>query len=533
MRYKTSWVLAFLLLFGVAGCADLDVLNPNQPPRDVVAPEGDPNPLDLESLISGGFRTWWQTQGHWDGPFLFLSTAAFEHSATAANFAMVDRSWIPRTQFPNFPGDAQSGAKLLWDGMYRAIAAVNDGLSGLGTTLIEGDANRTVRAHAYGAFVQAMAYATLAQSFDQASILPDGFIYDQDLPPAEQFPAPVDYQQVGAHAFALFQKAIDLATGPGVSFEVPATWMSVTVSNVRLAQLAHSYRARFLAESIRYPEDAANPAIWQAVLADAAAGIQDDFVMQMDAPTWFIYAVYYPNAFWGAWGKVPYTLHGMADQSGGYQTWMSIFPWLVRTPFLIVTPDLRFPQGATGAAQTESGGRYILYRPGGQANEERGVWRHSHYVDARWWGRSFAGFRGPHPTLTQRELRLLRAEAYYRLNQFDQAAELINVTRVGMGGLNPATGTPNVPAINTSCVPKLPNGQCGDLWEMLKWEKRMETYHERFGGYYWDSRRWGDLAQGSFIHMPMPLQELAALDMEIYTHGGLAGDFAPVGTYGY
>jgi hypothetical protein len=530
MKFKRTSVFALLLLFGAAGCADLDVVNPNQPPRDVVAPEGDPNPTDLESLISGGFRTWWQTQGNPDGPFLFLSTAGFEHSATAANFNMVDRSWMPRTQFPNFPGDAQTGAKILWDGMYRAIAAVNDGQTGLGNQLIEADANRTTRAHAYGAFVQAMAYATLAQSFDQAAILPDGFIYDQDRSPAEQFPAPVGYAQVREHAFGLFQKAIDLATAPGVSFTVPATWMSVEVSNTRLAQLAHSYRARFRAETLRPTlEDVNAAAIWNAVIADIDAGIQDDWVMAMSNPVWTIFSVYYPNAFWGAWGKVPYTLYGMADQSGRYQQWMATMPWLVRTPFLIETPDLRFPQGSTAAEQAVNDGVYILYWPGGQANQERGVWRHSHYVDDRWWGRSQAGFSGPHPTLTQREMRLLKAEAHYRLGQYAQAADLVNVTRVGTGGLSATDAA----GANASCVPKLPNGACGGLLEMLKWEKRLETYHERFGGFYWDSRRWGDLAEGSFVHMPIPLAELTALGMAIYTHGGTAGDFTPLGTYGY
>jgi hypothetical protein len=533
---RTS-IVASLLLFGAAGCADLDVTNPNHPPRDVVAGEA-PSPEDLESLIGGSFRTWYQGHVNPDGPWLFLSTAAFEHSATAANFAMVDRSWIPRSPFPDSPGDPQSAIKILWDTGYRALAGINDGMLGLGdVTEIDGSAARLQRARAFSAFVEGLVYGTFAQSFDQAVILPEGFVYDQERPVGDQMPDPVPYTQVRDVAFERFQRAIDIAEAN--DFTIPASWMSVEVTSAQLARLAHSYRARFRAETIRGPEDANDASIWQAVLDDIASGLQGAentsagvggaFVMQLAAPNWFNYSVYYPNAFWGAWGKTPYPTWGMADQSGNYQEWMNTFPWLIRTPFLIVTPDERFPQGSTPADQAANPGMYVLYNPGGQANEERGVWRHSHYVDDRWWWRSTAGFSGPHPMLTQREMRLLEAEAHYRLGNEGAAADLINVTRVGHGNLSPA----NAAGTNDSCVPRLPDGTCGDLLEQLKWEKRVETYHERFGGFYWDSRRWGDLAEGSFIHFPMPLAELAAMGVPFYTHGGGIGDSAPVGTYGY
>jgi hypothetical protein len=56
---------------------------------------------------------------------------------------------------------------------------------------------------------------------------------------------------------------------------------------------------------------------------------------------------------------------GMADQSGNFQTWLSQ-PVLQREPrtpegvdLLIITPDTRFPQGATLEAQQENHGAHI------------------------------------------------------------------------------------------------------------------------------------------------------------------------------
>jgi hypothetical protein len=140
---------------------------------------------------------------------------------------------------------------------------------------------------------------------------------------------------------------------------------------------------------------------------------------------------------------------------------------------------------------------------------------------------------GRTPYISYREQRLLAAEAQYRLGNMGAAADIINETRVA-AGLN-AT---NAAGLNTSCVPKLPDGSCGDLWEMLKWERRMEASHE--GHYlmapmYFDSRRWGDLMEGTIITFPVPCRD-AQLEtgIECEDRGGVGGvGAAPRGNYGY
>ena len=110
-------------------------------------------------------------------------------------------------------------------------------------------------------------------------------------------------------------------------------------------------------------------------------------------------------------------------------------------------------------------------------------------------------------------------------------ALIVNETRVPAGlNATDAAGT------NTSCVPMLPNGSCGDLWEMFKWEKRLET---QFVGplrssWWFDGRGWGDLMVGTLLQFPVPSGEMKLLLESSYNLGGVGGlSAAPLGTYGY
>jgi hypothetical protein len=111
-------------------------------------------------------------------------------------------------------------------------------------------------------------------------------------------------------------------------------------------------------------------------------------------------------------------------------------------------------------------------------------------------------------------------------------ASIVNETRVA-AGLNATDAA----GLNTSCVPKLPNGSCGDLWEMFKWEKRLETHFMGTplrNGWWFDGRGWGDLMEGTLMQLPVPYREMQLLLEQPYNLGGVGGNSAaPVGTYGY
>jgi hypothetical protein len=229
---------------------------------------------------------------------------------------------------------------------------------------------------------------------------------------------------------------------------------------------------------------------------------------------------------------------GMADTSGAYQAWVAA-PLASKQPFLIHTPDTRWPQGATETAQLANPGAYysvnnidvdgsrIWERP------DRGTWRWSYYYQTYEPFYTTHGIdgEGATPLIKVREMKALIAEADYRASNLGAVATFVNETRT-LHGLNAtdAGGT------NTSCVPRLPNGTCGDLWEMFKWEKRLETQFAGplRSGWWLDGRAWGDLMQGTVLQFPVPYRDILLSGRDPYNYGGVGGvSGAPVGTYGY
>jgi hypothetical protein len=121
--------------------------------------------------------------------------------------------------------------------------------------------------------------------------------------------------------------------------------------------------------------------------------------------------------------------------------------------------------------------------------------------------------------LVPAEMDLLMAEAEYRTGNLQAAADLINKSREANGEL-PAVTTAGVPVAN-SCVPQRWDGTCGDLWDALVYEKRIETYGT--GIAYYDLRRWGCLLEGTFTQLPIPGQQLLIMNHPNYTYGGQPG----------
>jgi hypothetical protein len=128
-------------------------------------------------------------------------------------------------------------------------------------------------------------------------------------------------------------------------------------------------------------------------------------------------------------------------------------------------------------------------------------------------------------------MRALVAEADYYRGDLAAVASFVNETRT-LHGLQATDAS----GANPDCVPRLPSGACGDLWEMLKWEKRLET---QFAGplrvgWYFDGRGWGDLIEGTVLQFPVPWGEMEILGREPYDYGGVGGAWgAPPDGYGF
>ena len=386
------------------------------------------------------------------------------------------------------------------------------------------------------------------------------------------------YQQVMDSALVALQRSIDHANAADASaFPLPATWIpsSTSFGQQDFIRLVRSYRARLRANVARTPAErtAVN---WNLVIADAQNGItadHDNITNTTTGPfkTWVAQSHTY-----GLWHQMTPFVIGMGDVSGSYAEW-------IRQPladrgagnqsFFMVTPDLRFPQGSTRAAQQADFAvtscsaastpceRYFRNRPSGSDQFAGLGWGWSNYDFVRFhsWFTSGdgTGQNGRIVFFTKAELDLLAAEGHIRLGDFASAATLINRTRTrGMegnppvamgGGLPPVQPTADAGLSGADCVPKRPVNAtsagggslaCGDLMEAMKWEKRIETAYTHFAAWYLDHRGWGDLPEGTPYHWPVPYQDLQSrgyAPSAIYSTGvgTTGGAVAPRGTYGW
>lgn len=512
------------LAVALAGCGDaLGVGNDNDADqRRLFA-----TPADVESFIRSSYSQAFGPLLASDGINLQIAAASFENSPMAANFGMIERSAFPRAGIFNTIADQFSGDYAeVWNESYAAIRFASDGYAQFNDPdFTIGSSEADARAQAFANFVLGVAHASLALTYDQASI------YDETVPAVEVVPfAP--YDQVMMAALGYLDEAIALAESePGMEFG--SEWLGTELDAEQFVEIAHSLKARFRTQVARSPAER-DAVDWAAVIADVDAGIQTDVTIEDDDNLWDFWMLDYMS-FKGAWHQVNYMIGGMADTSGAYEAWMAT-PIGSRQPFLIQTPDLRFPQGNDRAAQTANQGLYMNVKGsgggGGWVRAERGTWRWSEYVDNRfaaYYAQSNTGL--PIPFIKKSEMDLIKAEALIQLDRADEALPLINATRVGNGGL-PAATLAGAPGGN-ACVPQLPTGECGDLMETLKWEKRLENWMTVYGGWFFDSRGWGDLAENTYLHYPVPARELEVRGLPLYTFGGGGEGSAPVGTYGY
>jgi hypothetical protein len=537
--FRKTAVFGALLLFGAAGCADLEVTNPNEADRAKAIR----TPGDVQSLISGSFQSWYNATNHaTNSPSLLLSHQAFQHSSNAANFGMLAYPALPRFAVNNTVTH-QDYVQIAnsWTVNYRALAAIADGLrainadtavrAGLGTANV-------ARARAFGKFVQGLSHASLALMYDR------GYVVDETITTIDEegmpvlLGEPVPSAQLMTAALGYLDQAIAASTGQ--TWTIPATWMSVDVSAANLARLARSMKAQFRAANARNPQQRA-AVNWAAVKADIDAGLTTTFNVDQS----YIYNNWLGGQYnslyiyFNTFSRANYMIHGMADQSGRYQNWLARPvpdrhpnqagpPPNGQDPFLIITPDKRFPQGATAAAQLAAPGTKIYHNNGGLWSQGgRGTWRWSYYNPVQTNAAVYP--RSAEPFISKAEMDLLKAEAHFRLGELPEAVAIINTYRTA-AGLNATDAS----GLNTSCVPKLPSGACGNLFEMLKWEKRMETMFQGpfMAGWYFDSRGWGDLYKGTQLEFPIPEQEYITLGLGTpYTFGGSQPSSSPGSNY--
>lgn len=542
MTNRVSMVAVSLVAIAAGACSDaLSAKNYNNP--DVVRVFQ--QPASIEQTLGTGYQQCRNSDKTADMTAQ-MATMSFESYSQLGNFNMGLRGAIPRSPILNnksatqslngFFGQWSRQGRLQANAMKQLDAVIE--ANGLALPTVAAD----LRARAMGFLNMGCNLGWLSLTFDSAGVI--DHLMESDFVPELK-----GYLDVNVAALAFLDSAIAMANTAGSDaaggFPTIAGWFAgPSLSKAQFIQLARSLKARFRSSVARTPEER-SAVNWALVAADADAGLAADLVVTINPTNGWNLGVQASTFFQdAAWSQMSPFIYGFADVSGGYDVWLGTALNSRNGDFLIVTPDLRFPQGATRVAQQAASPQpagytslpYIQNRSG--AGSPGDPWGTSFYDHFRYKYLRNASNVGPYPEFLKAEVDLTGAEAYLRLGDIPKALAKINPYRIraGLPALTGAAATDIVPG-GASCVPRVPSPpnynttSCGTIFEAMKWEKRMELAYNLTGAWFFDSRGWGDLTKDTPLMYPVPVQELDARLKGYYNLGGGGPASAGISTY--
>lgn len=526
-RHRLGAAIGLLGVF--AACQDLDVTNPNNPDRARL----ERDPQLVQTIISSAYAQlfdFWQD----DYPAWVLPTMADEFTSGFLDFGIHDMSKEPRLAFNNSPTYTEQEINLdPWQKSNAILSSLGDAVRALesGTIVRDAGVDVTTRALAFAKLMQGVTLGHVAMVLDSAYLIDEDF---EPQPPPAPPPALSPYTEVLELAIEKLEEAAAIADT--ANFTLPADpWLFVsgyTADDV--VQLAHTYAARFLASYGRTREER-DDAPWDQVLFHAERGITRDLLPNAVPERLFHdfrrVAARQRTITPGDFARLDYWLVGPADSTNGMVSWVNLAVD-ARNPFAMRTKDRRIqPTGPMPTDTVARFGKYFGFHRATIWNASRGFYHRTFYFYHRA-GRGNTWETGPQLVLTVTEKNLLRAEALIRLGRAAEAVPLINLSRVANGELEPVTidGPPNV----AGCVPRkirpgTMQGQCGSLWDALRYEKRIEGAGIDQTTAFLDARGWQALPIGTPLQFPVPALELQLREQPIYSYGGVGGPMsAPV-----
>lgn len=481
------------------------------------------SPSGAQTLTSRFFQFAYSGQyGSSDAIWPQTQVLSGENEGTVANFGLLTRGGFPRSAIDNTPNNPiQAGNVRDFSFLTRTSRQASLVINALNQFASSYDAGTAARNRSFAYFTLGYSLGHIALIYDSAAVITPATSIDT-LP---KFSAASDVMKV---ALAMLDTAQQIAAAPTATVAIPTTWMSTSsdVTMPRFVQLIRSYKARLRANLPRTPDGVAT-VDWAQVALDAQNGLNSDFVIQLNQGTNWVAAFLNQALVSAAYQQMPYWAIGMADTTGAYASWVAAAN-SSKTPFLIRTPDRRFPQGATRTAQntfvstTAPPSDTVLYfrnrLPGSDA--PGGPTGGSFYDHYRFLGYRTNNLQGPWPLFTRAENDMLAAEGLIRTGNLTAALPLIDRyrTRAGLPRLVGAvTSLDDVVPGGSACVPRFPvrSGttvtlRCANAFEAMKYEKRLETAFTGYAAWFLDSRRWSDLIVGTPLEWPVPWQETAA-----------------------
>lgn len=566
-------------IVGIAAC-DLEVINPVSPTTIQVKL----TPADLENFLGTQFRRWHSALHGTTANFWGMANVmSFENFSTLSNNCQGQRVGIPRPGNDNAVGNACGPEQnRLFTQASEVARSVSDVLKRLDEGLTFGSEAQDLRGRAFAEFLRGLSLGYLAMFYDSASVIgPDDPLTAQGTAEPGELSGYVQVMDAAMEALDNSIAATAAAAAlPATStnFPLPSTWINgYTPTAAEFTKLIRSFKARFRANIARTPAErgAVN---WDAVIADAQAGITADWKVTTNTVTGPFNTWPAQTYAYNTWHQMTPFIYGMADKSGAYAAWIAT-PIATRgsgaVAYFQTSDDQRLPQGDTRAAQQADFAltsctaaalickRYFVNRqtldPAASPSWGGSQYDHVRFYSWRTSGSAGTGQNGPFPFFTLAELNMLEAEGHLRKQNFAAAAALIDRTRAacgpagagapgctarpaGNGDPNTGGGLPKLAGVvldgtspvpgGASCVPRVPTNannagggtvSCGNLFEAMKWEKRIETAFTHFAAWFLDSRGWGDLPVNTPLHWAPPHEELTTrfrVGTQIYSVGG-------------
>jgi hypothetical protein len=510
------------------------------------------NDEDFDTALGSAFGVWWgtaqgsrPTNGVQNWPVLGMANLGDElvmSLTTGTGHAYVAQE--PRTSYDNDQfGGNWLFRKPFYD-MYLCTAIAIDALRYLDANperriLEEGVDDVTPRARWFARLMNGVCHVYAGLIFDQGYTVDESF--DTQNPNQDHAGMLKPHSEVTAFGIEQLELAItEMEAAPNAT--IPAIWINRPetdlVTKADLIKFAHSMIARGLIYDARTPEQRAL-AEWDRAISHIDQGITEDFYVLGLSPRFDSRYKQYIN--FQNDGRISNRVVGPADTTGEYEAWEAA-GLEGREHFLINTPDRRVHGVATSSlAAYKVPGEYFFLRYSSCSSSQRtargetaavcwnpvnasssgGTYRRSLYASRKWGGATHYN-TGDLVTISVKEMNFLRAEALLRDGLADEAAAMINAQgRVDIGELPPATATGS--GTLPSCVPRklyATTPTCGDLWDVLMYEKRIETHGVEAIIAFADWRGWGMMPQGTICQFAPPGRELELIGVPYYTFGG-------------
>lgn len=483
---RNKILVLFSMLAMVYSCADLEVENLNRPDFETAVSK----PSDVKGVASGLYRAWFIATQEYDGPALGFWVAADAGTCSWGNAGMRVLSNEPRLEFDNTPtyGDVQI-TRDFYNSLNATLSQANDVLKKVEGGMVIEDQNTTNMVKALAYFAQGLSLGYLGLVYDKAFIVTHETNLEEGVPVSE-------FADVIDAALASFDKAIQAANA--TTFTIPTEWIptATALSNVDFAKLVNSYAARVLAYSPRNKTQ--NDALdWQRVYDYAKNGIDFDFAPIADDINW--YSLYHTYANYSGWGMTDMRVVNMMDNR---------FP--NRWPGANGFNEIPAPYTSVGEITDPNTDRRIVtdfqFKSSCPFRPERGYYHFSCYRFTRR-DTYLTTWTEPMPEFYKAENDLLKAEAASHIaGKLSEAADIINNgTRVTRGQLPPVAA------------------DAAQVEAAIFHERNVELFCSGFGIEFFTMRKANKLQPGTFLHWPIPGQQLEILRMDYYTFGGDKG----------